>query len=141
MGGGGACQPSGTDRSQHCLYGTPHWRLYSRGGANAIGQDRPNIVRISAENVGTHLAAYGDPHANTPPPRLTGRSGNDLSTRLVQPAGVRSRPILLRREPPVELHDLKPDPIQVQNLAYDPDYQHVRRRLRNRLHQHQLLDI
>jgi len=35
-------------------------------GANAIGQDRPNIVRISAENVGPHLAAYGDPYANTP---------------------------------------------------------------------------
>jgi len=75
------------------------------------------------------------------PPRLTGRSGNDPSTRLVQPAGVRSRPILLRREPPVELHDLKPDPVQVQNLAHDPDYRHVRRWLRNRLHQHQLLDI
>lgn len=75
------------------------------------------------------------------PPRLTGRSGNDPSTRLVQPAGVGSRPILLRREPPVELHDFKPDPAQVHNLAYDPDYRHVRRRLRDRLHQHQLLDI
>jgi hypothetical protein len=51
---------------------------------------------------------------------------------------VHFRPILLRREPPVELHDLKADPVQVHNLAYDPDYQYVWRRLRNRLHQHQL---
>ena len=42
---------------------------------------------------------------------------------------------------PVELHDLKPDPVQAHNLAYDLDYRHVRRRLRDRLHQHQLLDI
>jgi uncharacterized sulfatase len=35
-------------------------------GANAIAQDRPNIVRISAGDVGPHLAAYNDPHANTP---------------------------------------------------------------------------
>ena len=41
-------------------------------------------------------------------------------------------------KPPVELYDLQRDPHQVRNLAYDPAYQHVRRRLADRLRRHQL---
>lgn len=41
-------------------------------------------------------------------------------------------------KPPIELYDVDADPDQVQNLAYDPDYQHVRRRLMDRLHRHQM---
>lgn len=42
------------------------------------------------------------------------------------------------RKPPIELYDLQEDPDQVQNLAYDPAYQHVRRRLMRRLRKHQM---
>jgi len=33
---------------------------------DAHGQDRPNILWISAEDLGPDLGAYGDPHADTP---------------------------------------------------------------------------
>lgn len=36
------------------------------GAADALGQDRPNILWISAEDLGPDLGAYGDPHADTP---------------------------------------------------------------------------
>ena len=36
------------------------------GAADALGQDRPNILWISAEDVGPDLGAYGDAHADTP---------------------------------------------------------------------------
>ncbi len=40
-------------------------------------------------------------------------------------------------KPPVELYDLKNDPDQVRNLAYSPEHQEVRKRLMNKLREHQ----
>jgi uncharacterized sulfatase len=42
-----------------------------------------------------------------------------------------------QQKPAVELYDLKNDPHGVRNLAYHPDYQDVRQRLTQALHQHQ----
>ncbi|MFB6248801.1 MAG: sulfatase-like hydrolase/transferase [Salinibacter sp.] len=36
------------------------------GPTDALGQDRPNILWISAEDLGPDLGAYGDPYADTP---------------------------------------------------------------------------
>lgn len=41
-------------------------------------------------------------------------------------------------KPPIELYDLRDDSAQVRNLAYDPAYQHVRRRLMRRLREHEM---
>lgn len=40
-------------------------------------------------------------------------------------------------KPPIELYDLEQDPHEVRNLAYDPEYQDVRKRLMDALHEHQ----